>query len=71
MLFSIPILPINEPWPEVPKDPNRPLAYVKIASPNDIKPLEESKFGNPDFWNSLPLLENEKYFSESHTKTEL
>lgn len=70
-VFSIPTLPINESWPEVPKDPSRPLAYVKIASPSDIKPLEETKFGNPDFWNSLPLMENENHFLQSHTKTEL
>lgn len=70
-LFSIPKLPEGKSWPQVPKNLNEPLNYIKITSPDNIKSLRETNFGNPDFWNALPFKENENLFSQIKTKTEL
>ncbi|XP_045467364.1 venom carboxylesterase-6-like [Harmonia axyridis] len=45
-------------WPEVSKNKDDPIKYIRISSTFSIEEVEE--FGNRNFWDSLPINENER-----------
>lgn len=63
-----PKLPNNLEWPRVSLKATEPFKYLHIKSPKDMEILKFENIGNVDFWDSLPLKENEKLFV---TKDEL
>jgi bile salt-stimulated lipase len=56
-----PNVPIE--WPSLSKNVNDPLTYLKIESPTDLS-VETSVLESAKFWESLPIMENEKLFPE-------
>jgi hypothetical protein len=50
-------------WPSLSKKVNDPLTYLKIESPTDLS-VETSVLESAKFWESLPIMENEKLFPE-------
>lgn len=49
-------------WSEVAKDKDTPLRYMKIETPEEIGMESEPLLDTAEFWDSLPIKENEKLF---------
>ncbi|XP_076258818.1 venom carboxylesterase-6-like [Rhynchophorus ferrugineus] len=47
-------------WINVSKNPKDPLDYVTIVNPNEIALSKSQYIGQRTFWDSLPIIENEK-----------
>ncbi|KAJ8963783.1 hypothetical protein NQ317_007215 [Molorchus minor] len=54
----------NVNWTQVSKS-SKQTDYLKISSPNDLEMEANSNMGHVQFWNSLPINENEKLLQEN------
>lgn len=57
-----PKLPNNLEWPRVSTKTTEPFKYLHIKNSKDLEILKFEDIGNVDFWDSLPIKENEKLF---------
>nr|QYA71950.1 carboxylesterase [Anoplophora glabripennis]QYA72001.1 carboxylesterase [Anoplophora glabripennis] len=57
-------------WTPVPRDSKR-IKYLRISSPDNLLIEENENLGNKEFWESLPIRENEKLFERTRDKNEL
>lgn len=51
-------------WSEVPKSPNEPMNYLHILSPDNLENKSGDDYGKKEFWDSLPIHENENLFKQ-------